>query len=69
MRSIIPPLFFNFAITTSPSLTGRDDNGYKRAPKARPWSASHAFYARTRLIKKIFEMADASGAFTEKLAA
>jgi hypothetical protein len=32
-------------------------------------STSRAFYARTRLVKKIFEIADATGAFPDRLAA
>jgi DNA mismatch repair protein MutH len=52
------------------SLTGRDGKWIQAHTKGiGHGSTSRAFYARTRLVKKIFEMADASGTFTEKLAA
>jgi DNA mismatch repair protein MutH len=52
------------------SLTGRDGKWIQARTKGTGHgSTSRAFYARTRLVKKIFEMADATGAFNEKLAA
>jgi DNA mismatch repair protein MutH len=52
------------------SLTGSDGQWIQARTKgAGHGSTSRAFYARTRLVKKIFEMADATGASTAKLAA
>ena len=52
------------------SLTGRDGKWIQARTKgAGHGSTSRAFYARTILVKSIFEMADASIAFTDRLAA
>jgi hypothetical protein len=52
------------------SLTGRDGKWIQARTKGTGHgSTSRAFYARTGLVEKIFEMADVSGAFLEKLAA
>jgi hypothetical protein len=52
------------------SLTGRDGKWIQARTKGTGHgSTSRAFYARTHLVKKIFEMADATSAYTERLAA
>ena len=52
------------------SLTGRDGKWIQARTKgAGHGSTTRAFYARTVLVKKIFEMADVWKAFEEKLAA
>jgi DNA mismatch repair protein MutH len=52
------------------SLTGADGKWMQARTKgAGHGSTSRAFYARKRLVKKIFEMADATNAVAEKLAA
>lgn len=52
------------------SLTGSDGKWIQARTKgAGHGSTSRAFYARTPLVKKIFEMGDATGPFVEKLAA
>ena len=52
------------------SLTGSDGKWIQARTKgAGHGSTSRAFYARTRLVKKIFEMADATGTLSQKLAA
>jgi DNA mismatch repair protein MutH len=52
------------------SLTGSDGKWIQARTKgAGHGSTTRAFYARTGLVKKIFEMADATSAFGEKLAA
>ena len=52
------------------SLTGADGKWMQARTKGPGHgSTSRAFYARKRLVKKIFEMADATNAVAEKLAA
>jgi DNA mismatch repair protein MutH len=52
------------------SLTGTDGRWIQARTKgAGHGSTSRAFYARTRLVKKIFEIADATNVHGEKLAA
>jgi DNA mismatch repair protein MutH len=52
------------------ALTGKDGKWIQARTKgAGHGSTSRAFYARTRLVKKIFEMAGASDVLIDKLAA
>jgi DNA mismatch repair protein MutH len=52
------------------ALTGKDGKWIQARTKgAGHGSTSRAFYARTRLVTKIFEMADAADVWSDKLAA